>query len=232
MNQIAANNSLPGMRPWKSKEGSPLVNPDGNPAANSGFLWGRSAPNEAGRAGRWAGCWRAGLSTGASAGLSAISLAGVKVCSGAAAEAKDDGAPPRVAASTSCSRWGRSWIGRSCWARSCWGRCCWGRRNSAGGAGRKACCNGTPAVCCLADAAAGRDPASKSTCLFCWFTFLLGGKTGTCIGLPTTTLLPIKLRKQHDENESQKDIKNRMGDKCFDKRKSLFDLMTPMPIET
>lgn len=35
---------LPGMRPWKSKEGRPLVNPSGNPRSNSGF------PRDAGRA--------------------------------------------------------------------------------------------------------------------------------------------------------------------------------------
>ena len=41
------------MRPWKSKEGRPLVNPEGKPAAYSGFLLGvAEAPNEAGAAGR------------------------------------------------------------------------------------------------------------------------------------------------------------------------------------
>ena len=44
---------VPGMRPWKSKEGRPLVNPEGKPAAYSGFLLGvAEAPNEAGAAGR------------------------------------------------------------------------------------------------------------------------------------------------------------------------------------
>lgn len=99
--------NIPGMRPWKSKEGSPLVKPEGNPPANSGCLLGRSADDE-GRAGRWTGCWRAGLSMGRSTGRSAVSLVGAKICSWLDGGPKDDGAPPRVDGSTSCSCWGRS----------------------------------------------------------------------------------------------------------------------------
>lgn len=100
---------LPGMRPWKSKEGSPLVKPEGNPPVNSGCLWGRSADDPAeGRAGRWAGCWRAGLSTGRSTGRSMASLDGAKISDGVDEGPKDGGAPPRVEGSISCSCWGRS----------------------------------------------------------------------------------------------------------------------------
>ena len=155
------------MRPWKSKAGRPLVNPAGNPPANSGFLLGRSMEDRdgraAGRTGR--GCWRPFSSL--------WSLRGGKICSddGGGGEKLDDGAPrcEWVIGSPDCS-------------------CC-GRRNEdecwMGGR-----CRGTPVCCLEVGPLLERDPGrGKSTCRFCWLMFLCG-TTGTWIGRPAGTLLP------------------------------------------
>ncbi len=175
---------VPGMRPWKSKEGRPLVNPEGKPPAYSGFLLGRSAdePKEDGAAGRGR-CWgwaRAGPS-----------FNGAKSCSEDEGGAKDDGAPlPRCAPSALGSRRSGLRSGRS---PDCSGR---GRlKEDDAGGGRKACWRGTPAFCL--DPLLERAPALKSTWRF-WLKFLCG-TTGTWMGFPAAALLlllPVQM-KQH-----------------------------------
>ena len=161
---------VPGMRPWKSKEGRPLVNPEGKPAAYSGFLLGvAEAPNEAGAAGRWgrcASCWRAGPSLDES-------LNGANNCSEDEGGVKEEDGTRCPMEFGGSKRSGRS---------TCSGR---GRFTAAEGAGgRKACWRGTPpgVPCCLP-----RDPALKSTWRF-WLKFLCG-TTGTWMGFPAALLL-------------------------------------------